>query len=119
MNLASPSNSPAKPELEPRKGAGDALGKLRRIGLLEGWSFLLLLGVAMPLKYGAGISLGVAIMGPIHGALWVAFCFFLILVWFQRRWSLGRAALVFLAGVVPFGPFVIDRRLLTEPAPVS
>jgi hypothetical protein len=46
---------------------------LRKISLAEGISYLLLLGIAMPLKYWAGLPLAVKIVGSIHGALFVVF----------------------------------------------
>ena len=50
-----------------------ALRQLRLVALLEGASFLVLLFVAMPLKYLAGMPLAVRIAGSIHGALFIAF----------------------------------------------
>ena len=87
------------------------IGWLRRIGYLEGVSFLLLLGVAMPLKYWGGVPMAVKIAGWIHGILFVALCGTLKVAMSDARWPLGRAALVFVAALVPFGPFLIDRRL--------
>ena len=84
---------------------------LRLLALTEGVSFLLLLGVAMPLKYMAGMPMAVKIAGWIHGILFVALCYVLLRVTIENRWPLSRAALVFIAALLPFGPFVIDRRL--------
>ena len=49
------------------------MGRLRAVGMVEAVSFLLLLGVAMPLKYFAGMPLAVKIAGWIHGLLFIAF----------------------------------------------
>lgn len=84
---------------------------LRILALTEGVSFLLLLGVAMPLKYAAGMPEAVKIVGWIHGILFVALCFLLLKVTIEERWPLTRSAMVFIAALLPFGPFVIDRRL--------
>jgi integral membrane protein len=84
---------------------------LRLLALTEGVSFLLLLGVAMPLKHMAGLPLAVKIAGWAHGLLFVALCYVLFHITLEKRWPLGRAGLVFLAALLPFGPFVIDRRL--------
>lgn len=84
---------------------------LRAVAWLEGVSFLVLLGVAMPLKYAAGNPLPVKVVGWIHGALFVALCVVLLVVMRRRRWPLGRGALVFAAALVPFGPFLVDRRI--------
>ena len=94
---------------EPR--AANPVRFLRRIGRIEGISFLLLLGIAMPLKYAAGKPSAVKVLGWAHGLLFVIFCISLLQTMRAARWPLGRAALVFLAGLLPFGPFLLDRRL--------
>lgn len=84
---------------------------LRLLALTEGVSFLVLLGVAMPLKYLAGLPMAVKIVGWAHGILFVALCYVLLRVTLEKSWPLTRAGLVFLAALIPFGPFLIDRRL--------
>jgi len=84
---------------------------LRMVALTEGVSFLLLLGVAMPMKYLAGIPEAVKIVGWAHGLLFVVLCYLLLKVTLEDRWPITRSAMVFLAALLPFGPFVIDRRL--------
>jgi integral membrane protein len=84
---------------------------LRVLALTEGVSFLLLLGVAMPLKYLADMPLAVKVVGWAHGLLFVALCYVLLRVTLEKRWPPARAGMVFLAALLPFGPFVIDRRL--------
>ena len=84
---------------------------LRRTALIEGVSFLVLLGIAMPLKHFANVPLAVKIAGWAHGILFVVFCAALWRVMRVDRWPVERGALVFAAGLLPFGPFVIDRRL--------
>ncbi len=84
---------------------------LRSVGLLEAVSFLLLLFVAMPLKYVWGMPQAVRIIGSVHGGLFVLFCFALWRVLNQTSWPLSRAAFVFAASIVPFMPFIIDRRM--------
>ena len=87
------------------------VGRLRLVGLLEGVSFLLLLGVAMPLKYLAGMPGAVKAVGWAHGVLFVALCAALLQTVVVARWPVGRAALVFVAALVPFGPFAVDPRM--------
>ena len=87
------------------------VGRLRLIGWIEGASFILLLGVAMPLKYIWGEPLAVRIVGLIHGLLWMGFCAALVEAKKDRGWSLLQAVVPFVASLLPFGPFVIDRRL--------
>ncbi len=84
---------------------------LRVTALTEAVSFLILLGVAMPLKYAAGLPMAVQIVGWIHGILFMAFCLALANVFFRDRWPVLRAAIVFIAALIPFGPFLIDRRM--------
>jgi integral membrane protein len=84
---------------------------LRITALVEGTSFLLLVGVAMPLKYYAGMPLAVKYTGWAHGVLFVGLCLLLLQVMLAARWSLGRGALVFVAALVPFGPFLLDKHM--------
>ena len=90
------------------------LGRLRVIGFVEGISYLVLMGIAMPLKYLAGMPLPVKVTGWAHGVLFVLFCFALLQVFLVRRWSFLKGALAFAASLVPFGTFVLDRRLRDE-----
>ena len=85
---------------------------LRRIALAEAISFLLLLGIGMPAKYAAGVPEAVKVFGWLHGVLFVALCVALLRVVVVARWPLSRAGAVFVASLLPFGPFVIDRRML-------
>lgn len=90
------------------------IGRLRLIAILEGISFLVLLGIAMPLKYIAGQPEAVKIFGWAHGVLFILFCVALAIVFRVARWPIWRAALVFVAALIPFGPFLIDSRLKRE-----
>ncbi len=93
-----------------------AIGRLRLIGLVEGVSYLVLLGIAMPLKYLAGYPLAVKWVGWAHGVLFVAFCVALAQVFFQHRWTLSQGIKAFIASLLPFGTFVLDRSLKAEAA---
>jgi integral membrane protein len=84
---------------------------LRVAALTEAVSFLVLLGVAMPLKYAAGIPGPVKVVGWMHGVLFVAFCLFLAQTFIVARWPLGRAVLVFVGALVPFGPMLLEPRM--------
>lgn len=86
----------------------------RIVALAEGISFLLLLGVAMPLKYFANMPAAVRIAGMLHGVLFVAF---VILAWetmnkLNKKYSWFFIA--FLASILPFGTFVLDNKLKKE-----
>ncbi|HET9915558.1 MAG TPA: DUF3817 domain-containing protein [Candidatus Binatia bacterium] len=90
------------------------VGRLRAAGMVEAVSFLLLLGVAMPLIYFAGMPLAVTIAGWIHGLLFLAFIMCLLVAHGERQWPMRWTATIFVAALLPFGPFVIDRRLKSE-----
>ena len=91
-----------------------SISRLRIIGLIEGISFLLLLAVAMPLKYFSGLPQAVTLAGWIHGLLFITFCVALTQAHQEARWTLWRTGGVLIAALLPFGPFVIDKRLRQE-----
>lgn len=90
------------------------VGRLRAVALVEGASFLILLGIAMPLKYLAGMPQAVTLAGWLHGLLFMAFCIALTQAHQECRWTLVRSGTVLLAALLPFGPFVIDACLRRE-----
>lgn len=93
------------------------LGRVRILGLIEGWSFVVLLFVAMPLKYFAGQPAAVSIVGMAHGVLFLALCAAALQAQVEDdTWTFKRTALVVLGALLPFGPFVVERRVL---APVA
>ena len=90
------------------------LARLRVTGDVEGVSYLVLLFVAMPLKYLAGMPQAVRIVGSIHGFLFVAFVIALLDVWRKRGWPLRKAAWAFLSSLIPFGTFFLSRQIRKE-----
>jgi integral membrane protein len=90
------------------------IGRLRVIGIIEGISFLVLLCIAMPLKYIYGIPMAVKIVGWLHGVLFVAYIYILVQVMMDRKWSLFRAGLAFISSLIPFGTFIFDSQLKKE-----
>jgi len=86
----------------------------RVIGYLEGLSFLVLLFAAMPLKYFADIPGPVAVTGAIHGALFVLYLLALAAAAVVFRWTLGRVIGGVVASLLPFGPFVFERRIAND-----
>jgi integral membrane protein len=91
-----------------------SISRLRTIGLIEGISFLVLLGVAMPLKYFAGLPQAVTVVGWLHGILFITFCIALSQAHQEAKWTFWRSGGVLIAALLPFGPFVIDGRLRKE-----
>jgi integral membrane protein len=86
--------------------------RFRWLGYAEGISFLLLLGVAMPLKYWYGLPLAVRIVGSIHGALFIAYAITANQLAQEQKWPGKKLAGAIVAAVLPFGPFVFDKRYL-------
>lgn len=84
----------------------------RVLAYLEGISFLVLLGIAMPLKYAYGMPEAVKWVGRIHGALFVGYAVGLAMVASEFSWSGKKTAQGFLAAILPFGPFYFDRKLI-------
>ena len=94
----------------------DPVGRVRVVGLVETVSFLVLLGVAMPLKYFAGMPAAVLVVGWAHGVLFMLYLATVAHAVVLKRLSYPTAALAVLAAVLPFGPFVLDSRLRREEA---
>src|SRR5438128_748705 len=89
----------------------NAVHFLRVVALFEAISFLLLTGIAMPLKYIWHMPTAVRVVGMLHGLLFITFCIALARAKSAANWPASRAALIFIAALLPFGPFVIDRRM--------
>ena len=92
------------------------LHRFRMIGIAEGISFLVLLLIAMPLKYFFNFPEAVKVMGWIHGALFVTFIYFA----FEVMGALNKNFIWFLkafaAAFIPLGTFIFDRQLKKEEA---
>lgn len=86
-----------------------ALKWFHKVGYWEGISYLILLFIAMPLKYWAGIKMAVSIAGMIHGALFVAFMWTILQVWLEKVLTFKQCILAFLLSLVPFGTFYLHR----------
>ena len=90
------------------------VGRVRIAGIIEGISFLLLLGLAMPMKYFAGQPQYVRVIGMIHGMLFLAYCLCILLALLDGKITFRRAVLAFVASLLPFGTFVIDNKLALD-----
>lgn len=84
---------------------------LRQLAIVEGISTLVLFGVAMPLKYFAGMPLAVTVVGSVHGFFFVALVLMLLLAIWKVPISPGLAAAGVVAAIIPGGPFFLERRL--------
>lgn len=88
-----------------------SVNRLRIIGIYEGISYLILLFIAMPLKYFAEIPKAVTYVGWIHGLLFVLFMISLVHVWRIVRWEFRKVFFAFVAALIPFGTFYLDKKL--------
>jgi integral membrane protein len=87
------------------------IGRLRLLGFAEGISFLLLLCIAMPLKYMAGMPEAVKITGMVHGILFILYVLTVFQAKAEYSWNVSKTFLALLASVLPFGTFVADAKL--------
>ena len=79
------------------------------IGKIEGYSYLVLLGIAMPLKYAFNTPEFIRPCGTLHGVLFVAFMILLGLMFFKVKLSFKNSVLAFLLSLMPFGTFFLKR----------
>jgi len=88
------------------------IGRLRLIALLEGTSLLVLLCIAIPLKYKYNDPSFVKTMGPIHGALFLLFVINTVSIAIEQKWKRKETLSVLLSCILPFGTFVADHFVL-------
>jgi len=80
-----------------------------KIGKIEGYSYLLLLGIAMPLKYLFNMPEWVSIAGTIHGILFVTFIVLVGMMFFIVKMSFKNSVIAFFLSLLPFGTFFLKR----------
>jgi integral membrane protein len=91
------------------------IGRLRILAILEGISLLVLVFVAVPLKYWLGNPALVKLMGPVHGTLFLLFLFNTLSVGVEQQWKFKETTWkVILACFIPFGTFYIDSKILSR-----
>jgi len=88
--------------------------RFRKVAIWEGISYVILLFVAMPLKYGFDMPLAVKIVGMAHGVLFIAYCICLALTAKSLRWPIQRSVVAFIISLIPFATFAFDRSLRAE-----
>nr|WP_223826605.1 DUF3817 domain-containing protein [Flagellimonas sp. S3867] len=84
----------------------------RSTAILEGISYLLLFGFTMPLKYWADILEPNKVVGYIHGGLFIAYVLLALIFCWQRKWGIKRFIILFVASLLPFGTFYVDKKYL-------
>ncbi|MFB4297276.1 DUF3817 domain-containing protein [Actinomadura sp. NTSP31] len=104
----------------------DIVRAFRVVSIAEATSFLVLLLIAMPLKYGADLPVAVQVMGPIHGILFLGYVGLAFVVGEKLGWGLKRTVLALVAAVLPVAPFFVERHWArpagagrTEPQPAG
>lgn len=85
-----------------------SVGRLRLISITEAISYLILLGIAMPLKYIWGEPGAVRVVGMIHGILFCIFCAALLDAKLTQKWNLKPPFWIFMASLVPFAPIWVE-----------
>jgi len=88
--------------------------RFRVISIAEGISMLVLLFIAMPLKYGFDMPLMVKYTGWVHGILFMVYLLVLYPTSRSLKWSFVKTLIAMVASVLPFGPFLFDRKLKNE-----
>jgi integral membrane protein len=84
----------------------------RVISFLEGISYLLLLFVAVPIKYFNGDDSFVKLLGMPHGLFFMLYIILAIVIQKQMKWNAKTLGIVMLASIIPFGTFYIDKKYL-------
>jgi integral membrane protein len=85
--------------------------RFKWISLIEGISFLVLLFIAMPLKYIYDLPMAVTVVGWIHGVLFVIYIYVVFPTASKLKWDFSRTLFALIASVLPFGPFIFDHNL--------
>lgn len=87
------------------------LTRYRVLAWVVGVGLVILVCVGVPLKYLAHDRTVVAIVGPIHGFLYIIYLLTALDLAVRRRWGPVWTLLVMLAGTVPFLSFVAERQV--------
>jgi integral membrane protein len=91
------------------------IGRLRIIGYLEGISLLVLIFIAVPMKYYFGNPSLSKLLGPIHGAIFLLFLFNALSVGVEQNWKFKTTTWkIITACFIPFGTFYIDAKILSK-----
>ena len=86
----------------------------RLTAFLEGVSYILLLFIAVPIKYLLNEALFVKILGMPHGILFIIYILFSIIAKIKYNWNFRKFLVISIASLVPFGTFYIDKKYLTK-----
>jgi integral membrane protein len=90
------------------------LDRFLKTGLAEGLSFVILLTIAMPLKYMANMALPVRIVGMLHGVLFIMYTLYLLQAAIAYKWTITKTAAAFFLSFIPMGTFFLESLLRKE-----
>lgn len=85
--------------------------EFRILAFIEGLSYLTF-AVTMPLKYVYEITAPNYFIGRLHGLVFLLYCLWLLILTLKKEWSWFKGVLFFIASLVPFGTFYIDKKYL-------
>ena len=85
--------------------------EFRILALIEGISYLTF-AVTMPLKYVYEITEPNYFVGMLHGLVFLPYCLWLLILTLKKKWSWLKGILFFIASLIPFGTFYIDKKYL-------
>jgi integral membrane protein len=88
------------------------LGRFKLIASLEGISFLVLVGIAVPLKHVWGQPWLVQNIGMVHGILFILYLFNIIQNKIELGWATGKTVIAMLLSIIPFGTFYVVRKMI-------
>jgi len=89
----------------------ESVRKFGLINTIEGYSYIILVFIAMPMKYLLEIPLAVKIAGMAHGVLFIIFLYLGVKAWISTKWSLYQTIIFFIASLLPFGTFVTKNKI--------
>lgn len=117
--MSSGSYGPSEPDVsaeaaEPVRSRSKLLLGYQVISMVTGVGLIILVFIAVPLKYAAGHNGPVAVVGQIHGFLYMVYVLVTLVLAYTRRWNLLKALLVLLAGTVPLAVFFAERKVVRD-----
>lgn len=89
---------------------------LRKVGIIEGWSFVILIFIAMPLKHLFGYPIATKVFGSIHGVLFIWFLYQLFVFYKDKEYDVSFKFILFafISSLIPFGTFFLDKKIKQE-----
>jgi integral membrane protein len=86
----------------------------KKLAIAEGISFLIILGITMPLKYLMHNGTPNKILGMIHGALFIYYIIAVFLVKDKFKWNAKQTLIALVASIIPFGTFYVEKKMITN-----